>query len=76
MLQGDSARRRARSLVDLASVTLVVVLGMVPAYAQAQSLFVTSVQPASDSHVLTIQGGGFSAGLRVFLAPEFCGTRG
>jgi hypothetical protein len=50
---------------------LVVVLGIVPAYAQAQSLFVSSVQQDPGNQVLTIQGAGFSAGVRVFLAPNF-----
>jgi hypothetical protein len=50
---------------------LVVVLGMVPAYAQAQPLFVSSVQQNPGNQILTIQGSGFSAGLRVFLAPGF-----
>ena len=50
---------------------LVVVLGLVPAYAQAQSMFVSSVQQDPGNQVLTIQGAGFSAGLRVFLAPSF-----
>ena len=70
MLQGVSRWPTCAFLVDV-ECALVIVLGMVPAYAQAQPLFVTSVQPAFDTHVLTIQGGGFSPGLRVFLAPEF-----
>ncbi len=49
---------------------LVVVLGMAPAYAQAQSV-VTSVAQDPETHSLTILGSGFSAGLRLFLAPAF-----
>ena len=47
------------------------VLGMVPAYAQAQALFVSSVQQDPGNQVLVIRGSGFSAGLRVFIAPGF-----
>ena len=70
MLQRGTARS-CSGLSWMLKCALVVVLGMVPAYAQAQTMVVTSVQPAFDTHVLTIQGGGFSTGVRVFLAPEF-----
>jgi Collagen triple helix repeat (20 copies) len=49
---------------------LVVVLGMAPAYARAQSV-VTSVAQDPETHSLTIVGSGFGAGLRLFLAPAF-----
>jgi hypothetical protein len=49
----------------------VIVLCMAPAYAQAQALFVSSVQQDAGNQVLTIQGAGFSAGLRAFLGPSF-----
>jgi hypothetical protein len=49
---------------------LVVVMVMAPAYAQAQSV-VTSVAEDAETHSLTIQGSGFGAGLRLFLAPTF-----
>jgi hypothetical protein len=48
-----------------------VLLAIAPAAAEAQALVVTSVQPDSDTHVLVNQGGGFGAGLRVFIAPNF-----
>ena len=50
---------------------LVVLLGLVPAYAQAQSLFVSSAQPDVTNHQLVIQGGTYTAGLRIFLGPNF-----
>jgi hypothetical protein len=48
-----------------------VALVLAPASAQAQSLFVSSVQQDPDTLILTISGSGFAAGLRVFIAPTF-----
>jgi hypothetical protein len=70
MSQSELIRRCVRFSWALRCVCLVVAV-MVPVCAQAQSLFVSSVQQDPDNLILAISGSGFSAGLRVFLAPSF-----
>jgi Collagen triple helix repeat (20 copies) len=70
MSQWERVRGRARFSWALRCVC-VIVWGLAPAYAQAQQLFVSSVQYDIPTQRLIIRGGTFAAGLRVFLGPNF-----